>query len=310
MLKYLVQDIEGIPETELQPLWEAEKAKLLAEGNTRDTRFEPLWAWKVISIGMLVLDSDLKPVQGGCAAGGLSGGKSEKEMIQRWSDVVSGKFWDDQNESLRMVDWYGSRFDVPVLQTRAFRYGIQLPWLFDLQPDNRGGISQWSKEYRDKFQGKHDDVSELWTNRGSFQRPHLESLAVLMGLPGKVGIDGSKVYDAYKAGQHREIDTYCMQDVIQTAFVFQRFKYMSGKITLDAYRAAAEALLEWTRRQDDQAYFAAHIDRNALFIEDGVSSANADSDHRRDDLVSPGSGGDTAEPPVQGAVDLHQEGSV
>ncbi|TAL40515.1 MAG: hypothetical protein EPN91_12955 [Salinibacterium sp.] len=179
------------------------------------------------------------------------------------------------DESLRMVDWYGSRFDVPVLQTRAFRYGIPLTWLFGLQPDNRGGVSQWSKEYRDKYQGKHDDVSELWTNRGSFPRPHLESLAVLMGLPGKVEIDGSKVYETWKtipvnAEAAKSIDLYCMQDVIQTAFVFQRYHYLAGRLTLEKYRAAATSLLNWTSEAPGQAAFAAKIDRAAVLIEDAV----------------------------------------
>jgi predicted PolB exonuclease-like 3'-5' exonuclease len=297
MIKYLVQDIEAIPETELQADWETEKAKLIAEGSTRDTRFEPIWAWKVITIGMLALDENLRPTSGGCAMGGLRAGGTEKAMIQRWSDVASGKHH-DQKESLRMVDWCGSRFDVPVLQTRAFRHGIQLPWLFGLQPDNRGGISSYSKEYRDRYGGKHDDLAEIWTNRGMFPKPHMENLAKLMGLPGKCGIDGSKVYDAWKEKRYAEIDTYCMQDVIQTAFVFQRFCYMAGRLTADQYKEAANSLLNWVQLQRDQAEFYAQIDTRAVTMyewqDSAVSSPNADVDHLGHDLVSPGLGSDPA----------------
>lgn len=268
MIKYLVQDIEAIPETEVQDMWEEEQLKLAAQGKAHD--FPPIWAWKVICIGMLALDENLLPVQGGCAAGGCKA--TERDMIQRWSDVVSGKMF-KQDESLRMVDWNGAKFDVPVLQTRAFRYGIQLPWLFGLQLDNRGGISQWSKEYRDKYQGKHDDVSELWTNRGTFYKPHLANLARLMGLPGKVGIDGSKVHEAYKAGELDTIDRYCMQDVIQTAFVFQRFRYLSAKLTLEQYRAVAGELLKWVDARAEHQDFAAKIDRSAVLLEDAVVSS-------------------------------------
>lgn len=265
MPKYLVHDIEAIPETELQDDWLKEKAKLEAEGNTRDTRFEPIWAWKVICIGMLVLDRKLWPVRGGCAAGGVLGEKSEKEMIERWSEIASGTFF-GADESLRLVDWCGQRFDVPVLQTRAFRHGVPLPWLFGLQFDRRGGISEYSKEYRDKYGGKHDDLAEIWTNRGQFAKPHMENLAKLMGLPGKVGLDGAKVYQAYMEGEFAAIDRYCMQDVIQTAFVFQRYHYLAGRIQLEEYRAAAQALLDWTMNQPEQAEFSASIDQAAVLL--------------------------------------------
>lgn len=296
MAKYLVHDIETIPETEIQHMWVAEKKKLEEAGNTRDTKFEPVWAHKVICIGMLVLDAELKPVQGGLAAGGLAAGKGEKEMIERWSEIASGKRH-NLPEPMRLVDWHGARFDVPVIQTRAFRHGIQLPWLYGLQPDNRGGFSQWSKDYRDRYAGKHDDLSELWTNRGQFPKPHLANLSELMGLPGKFGLDGSKVYETWKEFAHCQhvadgkqpgppgtpeqidawrkkgleiaatIDRYCMQDVIQTAFVMQRFWYMQAKLTLDQYRAAAVALMDWTGKQPEQLEFLAAVDRAAVLME-------------------------------------------
>lgn len=264
MIVYLVQDIETIPESEIAGDWIPSQAD--KDRNPDGDPFPPIWAHKIITIGMLALDESYLPIKGGCAAGGLAEGKPEKEMIERWSHAVSGKMW-EQQRALKMVDYNGRGFDVPVLQTRAFRYGIQLPWYFGLLPDNKGGISSWSKEYRDRYQGWHMDVQELWTGRGGFRYPHLENLAKLMGLPGKVGIDGSKVYQAYKDKQYKEIDTYCMQDVFQTAFVFQRFQYLAGKLSLEKYRAAAGALLEYIKGSSGQEEFAASIDRAALMIE-------------------------------------------
>jgi predicted PolB exonuclease-like 3'-5' exonuclease len=264
MVKYLVQDIETIPESEIVDMWEPSESDK-DRHPTRDP-FPPVWCHKVISIGMLALDENFQPVKGGCAAGGIAGGKSEKEMIERWSYLASGKMWEQRN-ALKMVDYNGRGFDVPVLQTRAFRYGIQLPWYFGLLPDNKGGISTWSKEYRDRFSGYHLDVQDLWTNRNSFRYPHLENLARLMGLPGKVGIDGSKVYQAYKDGQLKEIDTYCMQDVFQTAFVFQRFKYMAGTLDLEAYRAAVGKMVEFIGGLPEHEGFLESIDNAALMIE-------------------------------------------
>jgi len=263
MVKYLVQDIETIPETELQSTW-AEECRISAEKGKPVPDFPPISMHRVVTIGMLALDERFRPVKGGCAAGGLAGGKSEKEMIERWSAAASGSLF-EQREPLRLVDWHGRGFDVPVLQTRAFRYGIPMPWYFGLLDDNKGGKSQWSKEYRDRYAGHHMDLAELWTNKGSFQRPHMANLAMLMGLPGKVGIDGSKVYDAFKEGKFLEIDTYCMQDVFQTAFILQRIQHLSGAMTPTEYRESAGALLSFVASADPA--FHEKIDRAAVLVE-------------------------------------------
>lgn len=264
MIKYLVQDIETIPESEIAEDWtpsEADKERY----PDRDP-FPPIWVHKVVCIGMLALDHEFKAVKGGCAAGGLQGGKSEKEMIERWSHAASGGMW-EQERSLSMVDYNGAGFDVPVLQTRAFRYGIQMPWYFGLLPDNKGGISQWSKAYRDRWSGRHLDVQRLWTNHGVFRYPHLENLSRLMGLPGKLGIDGSKVYQAWKDCQFQEIDTYCMQDVFQTAFIFQRYQYLAGELDLKGYREAAKSLLEFIAPQAEHAVFMGNTDWHAVMLD-------------------------------------------
>ncbi len=262
-MKYLVQDIETIPCSEIATEWTPTQAEI--DRAKPNDPFPPIWAHKVLCIGMLALDDQMIPHKGGCAAGGLAGGKSEKEMVERWSIASSGKM--SNGNPLKLVDWNGRGFDVPVLQTRAFRYGIQMPWYFGKLLDNKGQKSSWSKEYRDRYGGWHLDVAELWTNKGAFVRPHMANLAMLMGLPGKVGIDGSQVYKAWQDGQFAEIDTYCMQDVFQTAFIFMRFKYLSGKISLGSYTEAATALCDWIEKLPEHKDFFAQIDRAALLLE-------------------------------------------
>lgn len=294
MTKYLVHDIETIPETELKAEWEVDAEKQRAKGVADP--FPGIAYHKVICIGMLTLDRDLKPVKSGCAEGGVAGGKSEKEMIEKWNKVAWGG--GGTGTQLHLVDWHGRGFDVPVLQTRAFRYGIPLPWYFGLLPDNRGTISSFSKEYRDRYGGRHEDLAEYWTNRGAFPRPHMASLAKLMGLPGKTGVDGSKVYDLWKEHQHakmvgegrapqsepgtpeqyaawmeksveiaKSIDTYCMQDVFQTAFILQRARLLAGDIEIEAYREAARALYDHIAAIPDQETFAKGVDLPSLFLE-------------------------------------------
>jgi predicted PolB exonuclease-like 3'-5' exonuclease len=92
-------------------------------------------------------------------------------------------------------------------------------------------------------------------------------LARLMGLPGKVGIDGSQVHQAYKDEKFEEIDSYCMQDVFQTAMIFQRFQYMTGKLTLEGYREAATATIDYIKGMGGHEEFLAKVDKAALLIE-------------------------------------------
>jgi len=94
----------------------------------------------------------------------------------------------------------------------------------------------------------------------------MANLARLMGLPGKVGIDGSKVHQSYLDGQYADIDTYCMQDVFQTAWIYQRYSYISGKITLEQYRSAADALLVFVREIPEQEEFASKVDEKTMRI--------------------------------------------
>lgn len=267
---YLIQDIETIPESELAGSWEptAEEIKK-ANGDP----FPPIWAHKVINIGMLVLDENLLPVNCGCAAQGLVGGKGERAMVERWSNIGRGEYqhYTDVEPKtggpLTLVDYNGRGFDMPVLQYRAFRYGITLDWYMGRIPDNRGMMSSFSKTYRDRYSGKHLDMAELWTNHGAFTRPPLKHLAKLIGLPGKTGIDGSQTYQAWKDKRFKELDQYVMEDVYQTAFIFFRYKMMSGEIDLSKYQSACEALLSMIEtRHDDDGSFVAKIDRKQLLL--------------------------------------------
>jgi predicted PolB exonuclease-like 3'-5' exonuclease len=59
----------------------------------------------------------------------------------------------------------------------------------------------------------------------------LDQLARLMGLPGKLGMDGSAVWGAWLDGRINEIRDYCETDVVNTWLVFLRFQLMRGLLT-------------------------------------------------------------------------------
>ena len=68
----------------------------------------------------------------------------------------------------------------------------------------------------------------------------LDQIAQLMGLPGKLGMDGSAVWDAYQAGKIADIRNYCETDVANTYLVFLRFQLMRGALTAEQHRAECD----------------------------------------------------------------------
>ena len=71
----------------------------------------------------------------------------------------------------------------------------------------------------------------------------LDGAARIIGLPGKDGVDGSQVEGLFHAGQLEALRRYCLSDVAQTAFLFLRYRLVSGDLDRDGYRHAAAGLL-------------------------------------------------------------------
>ena len=63
----------------------------------------------------------------------------------------------------------------------------------------------------------------------------LDEIAQLNGLPGKLGMDGSKVWDAWREGKIDAIRDYCETDVANTYLLFLRFQRMRGILAADAF---------------------------------------------------------------------------
>jgi hypothetical protein len=68
----------------------------------------------------------------------------------------------------------------------------------------------------------------------------LDQIAQLCGFPGKLGMDGSRVWDAFQDGEIAAIRDYCETDVANTYLVFLRFQLMRGALTPAQYREECE----------------------------------------------------------------------
>jgi 3'-5' exonuclease len=131
-----------------------------------------------------------------------------------------------------LVTFNGRRFDLPVLELNALRHGIAAPAYFG------GDDSPRSRHAGER----HLDLHDFLTNYGAAPlRGGLDALLRMIGMPGKSGIDGSRVQEFYDAGRLDEIHRYCRADVIRTYFLFIRVELMRGRLDEAAYAAAYAA---------------------------------------------------------------------
>ena len=70
-----------------------------------------------------------------------------------------------------------------------------------------------------------NDTMLMW-NPERERRISLDRLCKVLGVPTSKGeMDGSKVWDAYQAGEYEKIATYCATDVEATRKVFHRLSF-------------------------------------------------------------------------------------
>ena len=59
----------------------------------------------------------------------------------------------------------------------------------------------------------------------------LDEIAVLLGLPGKMGMSGSKVWSQFQAGEIKAIRDYCETDALNTYLVYLHWQYIRGQLS-------------------------------------------------------------------------------
>jgi predicted PolB exonuclease-like 3'-5' exonuclease len=67
-------------------------------------------------------------------------------------------------------------------------------------------------------------------------------LAKLIGLPGKYNIEGEDVEYLYRQGRQKEINQYCVTDVLQTYLLFLRVELLRGKLDPQSYQTIIAAV--------------------------------------------------------------------
>lgn len=142
----------------------------------------------------------------------------EAEIIQRFYDGIE-KF------TPQLVSWNGGGFDLPVLHYRAMLHGVVSHRYWDVGEDDR---EFRFNNYLGRFHWRHIDLMDVLAGFQGRARARLDEIAVMLGFPGKMGMDGSKVWEAWQAGGIGEIRDYCETDVLNTYLVYLRFQHIRG----------------------------------------------------------------------------------
>ena len=158
----------------------------------------------------------------------------EAEIIQRFYDGIE-KF------TPQIVSWNGGGFDLPVLHSRGLIHGVAAPRYWDQGEDDRD--FKWNN-YISRYHSRHLDLMDLLAMYQPRASAPLDELAKLMGLPGKLGMDGGAVWGAYQAGKIDEIRDYCETDVVNTFLVYLRFQRLRGALTAKAFEAEVKVVRE------------------------------------------------------------------
>jgi len=189
--------------------------------------FLPLHLHRVVVISCALRDRDSFKVWSLGA-----GDESEGELIQRFFDGID-------RYTPQIVSWNGGGFDLPVLHYRGLIHGVKATRYWDLGEDNRD--FKWNN-YISRYHSRHLDLMDLLALYQPRANAPLDDLARLMGLPGKLGMGGAQVWDAYQGGKVNEIRNYCEADVVNTYLVFLRFQLMRGALTTDQHRTECEVV--------------------------------------------------------------------
>lgn len=230
----LVFDIETIPDVAglrlLNDIGPEVPDAEVVERSERD--FQPLHLHRVVAIGCLMRKAGQFRVR--CLG---EPGDDEAALLQEFFDIV-------EKSTPQLVSWNGGGFDLQVLHYRALLNRVSAPRYWETG-ENRQEF-RWNN-YLGRYHSRHLDLMDLLARYTPRANAPLDDLARLCGFPGKLGMDGSQVWNAYQAGGLAEIRDYCETDIANTYLVYCRFQLFRGLWTPDEYETELAAFREHLR---------------------------------------------------------------
>ena len=170
---------------------------------------------------------------------------TESELVVRFFDGI-------ERYSPNLVSWNGSGFDLPVLHYRALLHGVTAPRYWESGGDDQS--FRWNN-YLNRFHERHTDLMDVLAGHQPRAFAPLDEIATMLGFPGKLGMDGSGVWDAYAAGEIERIRAYCEIDALNTFLVYLRYELIRGRLVQAAYECERKLVLD-SLGDDPRAHLA------------------------------------------------------
>ncbi len=241
-MNIMVFDIETIPDVaggrrlyDLGELPDADVARVMfnkRRQQTGESEFLPLHLHRVVAISVVLRSGDQLKVW---SLGDREAG--EGELIRRFYDGID-------RYTPTLVSWNGGGFDLPVLHYRSLIHGVPAPRYWETGDEDRD--FRWNN-YLNRYHSRHTDLMDVLAGYQPRANAPLDQVAVLLGLPGKLGMDGAQVWERYLAGDLEGIRNYCETDVLNTYLVYLRWELVRGALAPEAWRAECERLRTYLR---------------------------------------------------------------
>jgi predicted PolB exonuclease-like 3'-5' exonuclease len=237
-MNHLVFDIETVPDVDygrralgLAGLSDAEVAAAMFALRREETGsdFLPLQQHRIVAIACLLRRGELLKLWSLGEAG-----SGEQELLERFFDGI-------ERLSPELVSWNGGGFDLPVMHYRCLLHGVRAARYWETGEEDSAFRYN---NYLNRFHWRHIDLMDVLSGYQNRGRASLADIALLLGLPGKLGFSGGQVWDAYRAGNIEGIRRYCETDVLNTYLIFLAFERMRGHLEPQGHAAVCARLRE------------------------------------------------------------------
>ena len=180
---------------------------------------------------------------------------SEAELLRRFFDGI---------EKFRptLVSWNGSGFDLPVIHYRALKNQVASRSYWETGETDRDFKFN---NYLNRYHARHIDLMDVLSGYQARAFAPLEEISVMLGLPGKMGISGSQVWDYVRSGQISAVRDYCETDVLNTYLIYLRYEYLRGALDDSLLKREEDRVAAALEESDAQHLkdFLAHWNRPA-----------------------------------------------
>lgn len=170
-----------------------------------------------------------------------SASDGEAELIRRFFDGI-------EKYTPQLVSWNGGGFDLPVLNYRSLIHGITAARYWEWGDEDRDFRGN---NYLGRYHRRHIDLMDVLAMYQPRNNVPLDQLSRLAGLPGKLGMDGSKVWEAYLGGKIEHIRRYCETDTLNTYLLFLKFQLLRGALDDSRYRRERDLVRDTLGKSDE-----------------------------------------------------------